>query len=376
MTTIVQTNRTPEQTATIIVLTHKLSALGLAVSFVEPIDVGPIVSVYRFQPSATTRISQIEGVAEDLALMLGAEDVFVKRMPGESAVCVFVPNRERKWVYWKNMCHVPSKSSVREQLRIPLLMGISYLGVGVIEDLTLMPHLLVAGSTGGGKSTWLNAVIATLIYNCSPNDVKFILIDTKQVEFVHFAEAPHMLFETALSVPTAIERFDWIIKEMEARLTTFAKGGHRNILEYNSSSHNSKPYIVVIIDEVADILTDTRKLDPDGKGLSLGKIAKGKLLQIAAKARATGIHVIAATQRPSVKIIDGDIKTNFPARLSFRMSSGTDSSTVLDTYGAEHLLSRGDMLFINPNKSGLQRIHAPLASIEDIKAAVEFSTRR
>lgn len=364
--------KTELQKAIIVAITHKLASLGLNASFVDPIDVGPIVSVYRFNPSPSTRIAQLESVAEDIALTLGAEDVLVKRMPGESSVSFFVPNRERKWVYWRDICHLTGNHSTP---KIPLLMGINYLGKIVEEDLTLLPHLLVAGSTGGGKSTWLNSIIATLIYNCSPYDVKFILVDTKQVEFVHFEDSVHLAQRPALSVPLAVQAFDWVISEMEVRLNRFARGGHRNILEYNATS-NHIPYIVVIIDEMADILADTRKLDPDGKGPTLGKIAKGKLASIAQKARATGIHIIAATQRPSVKIIDGDIKTNFPARLSFRLPSGSDSTTVLGTYGAEHLLSRGDMLFINPNKSGIHRIHAPLASLDDIKAALEFAKQR
>jgi DNA segregation ATPase FtsK/SpoIIIE, S-DNA-T family len=366
--------KTPEQEATVIAIAHKIAQLGLTAQFVDPISVGPIVSVYRFMPTGSTRVSHLEGLSQDFAVVLGAEDIMAKRMPGEVSVGIFVPNRERQWVKWFNYCTLDST-----KYKIPLILGVDYLGKLVVEDLTSMPHLLIAGSTGGGKSTLLNSIIGGLILNYSPKDVQFVLSDTKGVEFNHFEGAPHVFAKTATSVYTTLERFDLLIEEMEDRLKRFSKAGKRNILEYNSTVGTASslkiPYVALAIDELADLLGDRRKSEGDS-GPSIGKIAEAKLSQLAQKARATGIHIIAATQRPSVKIIDGNIKANFPARLTFRLPSETDSRTVLGTGGAEHLLSKGDMLFTNPNKAGLQRIHAPLASVEDIQAAIEYATRR
>lgn len=359
-----------EQRAVVTVLQYKLSTLGVAARFVEPISVGPIVSVYRFLPIGSSRVSQLEGLAEDFAITLGVEDVFVKRMPGESAVGIFVPNKERKWVHWRDLCTLPTAG-----WHIPLFLGIDFLGRVVHEELTLMPHLLIAGSTGSGKSTLLNSIIASLILNIPSTDLQLALSDIKGVEWVHFDESKHLFRRRATSISESLLLFDDLIAEMEQRLKLFSKGGHRNILEYNSATTSKKPYICLLIDELFDILNDRRRYE-EGSRDTVGKGASSKLASLAAKARATGIHIIASTQRPSVKLVEGDIKANFPARITFRLPSEADSRTVLGTSGAEHLLSRGDMLCINPNKPGIQRIHAPLADLKDIKAALEYATRR
>lgn len=368
---------TDEQLRVSATLAMKIASLGLSAKFVDNISVGPIVSTYRFLPQGTTKVSHLEAIAQDFALALGVEDVMVKRMPGEVAVGIFVPNAERKYVQWRNLC---GSAVTDPTCQIPLLLGVDHLGKVVVEDLTLMPHLLIAGSTGGGKSTLLCSLIATLIYSRKVEEIQFMLIDLKQVEFNHFIGAKHLLFDPAYNVYQALERMEYLIDEMERRLKAFAKQGHRNILEYNSKATTKIPYIVVVFDELASLLLDSRRQGEQDegpkRGPSLGKIAEGKLQQLAEKARATGIHIIAATQRSSVKVVEGNIKANFPARLTFRLPSEADSRTILGTSGAEHLLSRGDMLFSNPNKPGLQRIHAPLASIEDIKACVEFASRR
>jgi len=371
--------QTDEQKAVVIVLSHKLSQLGLSATFVDPISVGPIVSVYRFQPQGSTKVSHLEGLSQDFAVTLGAEDVMVKRMPGESAVGVFVPNLERQWVKWYNHCTLDTS-----KYKIPLILGIDYTGKLIVEDLTTMPHLLIAGSTGGGKSTLLNSIIGGVILNYSKDDIEFVLSDTKGVEFTQFERADNLRSLIATSVATTIERFDELTAEMERRLRTFGQTNTRNILEYNAVRQGSKArlsYILVVIDELADLLSDRRRvqdpLDPEGKrSVTLGALTSRKLAYIAQKARATGIHVIAATQRPSVKLLEGDIKANFPARLAFRLPSEADSRTVLGCGGAEHLLSRGDMLFINPNKPGLARVHAPLSTLQDIQGAIEFAASR
>jgi S-DNA-T family DNA segregation ATPase FtsK/SpoIIIE len=377
---------TNDQLSVSATLALKISSLGLNAKFVNEVSVGPVVSVYRFLPQGTTKVSHLEAISQDFALALGVEDVMVKRMPGEVAVGIFVPNAERKFVNWRDICNVDRKHFGCE---VPLILGVDHLGYRVVEDLSLMPHLLIAGSTGGGKSTLMCSLIATLIYNRTPDEVQFILVDLKQVEFNHFVGAKHLLFDPAYSVYQALERMQWTIEEMERRLKLFAKHGHRNILEYNgsrtmeslcerSSQQTTKiPYLVIVFDELASLLQDSRKeSESESRGPSIGKIAEGKLSQLAEKARATGIHIIAATQRSSVKVVEGNIKANFPARLTFRLPSEADSRTILGTGGAEHLLARGDMLFSSPNKPGLTRIHAPLASIEDIKACVEYSSRR
>jgi DNA segregation ATPase FtsK/SpoIIIE, S-DNA-T family len=379
MSTTPTSTKSPEQQAVVITLAHKLASLGLTADFVDPISVGPIVSVYRFQPKGSTKVSQLESLSQDFAVVLGAEDVMVKRMPGESSVGVFVPNRERQWVKWYNHCTVDTT-----KFRLPMILGIDHLGKLVVEELTLMPHLLVAGSTGGGKSTLLNSIIGGVILNYSEEDIELVMSDTKGVEFTQFEKARNLRSNIATSVSTTIERFDELIDEMNRRLKTFGQTNTRNILEYNQARQGSKarlPYILVIIDELADLLLDRRRVpdpdDPEGnRTITLGTQTSRKLASLAQKARATGIHIIASTQRPSVKLLEGDIKANFPARLAFRLPSEADSRTVLGHGGAEHLLSRGDMLFINPNKPGITRIHAPLATLDDIKAAISFAEAR
>jgi len=364
------------QKATLVVLTHKLTELGLSVRPQEVVSEGPIVSVYRVVPFGSTKVSNIEAVAQDLAIALGVEDIVVKRIPGEAAVSIFVPNKERKWIDWKHEVGGLGIVINTSKPKIPLFLGVDHLGRYVVEDLTLFPHLLIAGSTGGGKSTLLTSIIGTDIFCKSSNEVRFILSDTKGVEFGHFLGSPHLLFDPATSIYQTLERMDWLIEEMQRRLKLFAKGNDHNILEYNAHSSVQEPYIVFVVDELADLLLDTRKESDEGKGPTLGKVARGKLFSLAQKARATGIHIIASTQRPSVKLIDGDVKANFPARITFRLPSEADSRTVLGTSGAEHLLARGDMLFINPNKPGISRIHAPKTEVEDVKACVEFALRR
>jgi len=373
--------RTPEQEATIIALAHKIASLGLTATFVDPISVGPIVSVYRFHPTGSTKVSHLEGLSQDFAVALGAEDVMVKRMPGESSVGIFVPNKQRQFVKWLDHCSLDS-----HKYHLPLILGIDYLGKLIVVDLVSLPHLLVAGSTGGGKSTLLNSIITSLILNYKPADVELVLCDIKEgVEFTKFQKAPHLRSNIATSIDLAHIRLDELIDEMTRRLKTFAQTSTDNIIEYNSTRQGSAarlPYIALIIDEIADMLSDRRKIEedepsPDGKPryALAGKIASGKLAKLAAKARASGIHIIVATQRPSAKLLEGDIKANFPARLSFRLSSQTDSRVVLDTGGAEHLLKQGDMLLVDPNKPGLQRIHAPYSTKEDIKAAIQYANQ-
>lgn len=372
---VVTKDLSPDQTSIVAKLTMKMVELGCEAKFVTPVGVGPVISAFRFFPQGRTTVAKLESLANDFAVCLGVEDVLVKRMPGESAVGVFVPNAERRLVDFRDV--VGNVWSIGTH-KIPLAFGVDQMGKMYTDDLTLMPHLLIAGTTGSGKSTLLASLLATVVYSCNTRDVRLVLSDTKGVEFRHFIGSPHLMFDIATSVYQTLEQMDAICDEMEERLKRIGRAGVRNILEYNEIHEKNPeksiithmPYIVLVIDELADIMLYK------GEKRGESKLASGKLSKIVQKSRAAGVHVIASTQRPSVDIVAGSIKANFPARLSFRLPSDVDSKTVLGTPGAEHLLSRGDMLFVSPNRPGLTRLHAPYASINDIKAAVEVATMR
>jgi DNA segregation ATPase FtsK/SpoIIIE, S-DNA-T family len=365
---------TDEQLEVSAKLTMKMVDLGHSVGFIkDQISIGPIVSVYRFAPKGSTKVSHLEAMAEDFAIALGVENVLVKRIPGESYVSIWVPNKERRYINWRDT--ISEFSKVSSKTHIPLNFGVDYLGRPHIQDLSSLPHILIAGSTGSGKSTLLSSFIASIIYSKPSNEVQFVLSDTKGVEFGHFEGAPHLLFPVATTVYQTLERLDWLIEEMNRRLLVFGKRGVRNIHEYNQTNADRLSHITLIIDELADLLGDSGRASSEG-GPSLGKISSQKIGELARKARASGIHIIAATQRPSTKVVTGDIKANFPARLCFRVPSGIDSRVVLGTEGAEYLLSRGDMLYVDPARPGLHRLHAPIADIRDIQGAVTVATMR
>jgi DNA segregation ATPase FtsK/SpoIIIE, S-DNA-T family len=366
-----ETNLTPDMVISATLLT-KIHELGHSASYVPEVSRGPVVTIYRFLPKGSTKVSHLEGLAQDFAIALGVEDVLVKRIPGETAVSVWVPNKERRFVDFKDT--MSSFWQAKDKHKIPLNLGVDHLGRPVVVDLASLPHLLIAGSTGSGKSTLLGSILASIIYGVNSSDVQMVLSDTKGVEFGHFIGAPHLLYEPATSVYQTLERIEWLISEMERRLKVLQKASKQNVGQLEGNAR--LPYIMLCIDELADIVGDRTKSGDDGKGPTLGKIALERLGKLAQKARATGIHIIASTQRPSAKLIEGDIKSNFPSRLSFRLPSGVDSRVVLDTEGAEHLLQQGDMLFVNPNKPGIQRLHAPYAQQADINSAVEVAVRR
>jgi DNA segregation ATPase FtsK/SpoIIIE, S-DNA-T family len=364
---------TDEQLLTLAKLTERLTALNVTAKF-DGLDEGPVVSVYKFRPVGSTRVTQLEALAADFAVATGTEAVMVKRLPGESAVGVFVPNAERKGVTFRDAMTALHQDT--PETRIPLCLGIDNYGGFIIEDLVDMPHLLIAGSTGSGKSTLLNSILASVIYSTNSQSVNFILSDTKGVEFGQFEKAPHVLFPRSTTVYDTCERMEWLVSETDRRMKKFANGGYRNIHEFKTAEAKfggkALPFIVLVIDELADILADRSK--HEDSRLSIGKLAQSQLGRIVARSRAAGVYVIASTQRPSVDVVTGVIKANFPARISFRLPSQTDSRTVLNTGGAENLLSQGDMLFWNQNKPGLQRIHAPLTPLEDVIACVEYAT--
>jgi len=360
-------NLSPSQKETLAKLTLKLLELRLDVTF-ELLREGPVVTAYGFAPQGATRVAQLEAVGSDLAVALGVEDVLVKRMPGDSAVSVCVPNAQRKGVAFRD---VVGRKNANAQ-RVPLLFGVDQFGSLFVEDLTELPHLLIAGSTGSGKSTLLASMLGNIVYSMPASAVRLLLSDTKGVEFTPFIGAPHLSEKPLTSVYQTLEAMDWLINETESRLRRLAQTSVRNIHEYNINADALRaermPYVVLVIDELADIMTHR------GEKRGESKLASDKLSKIVQKARASGIYVVAATQRPSVDVVAGIIKANFPARLTFRLPSVADSRTVLGTSGAEHLLSQGDCLYASPRQAGLRRLHAPLASQGDIRAACEAAT--
>ena len=372
---------TDEQLRTVAVLQVKLTSLGVDGHFLQEAMEGPIITLYKFVPQNATRVSLIERLSDDMAVALGVEAVQVKRLPGESAVGISVPNKDKKLVNFRDCVGSVWSNYNSGGKRIPLLFGIDYMGQSIVEDLSLLPHLLIAGATGSGKSTFLNSILAALIYTVPSSRVKLVLSDVKQVEFTNYVGTPHLLYPISTSVKETLEHMEWVIDEINKRLSTLAKALCQNILQYNEK-FKTMPYIVMVIDELAEILQDQSRdtyvddLNKEKLGKTYGKIAEHRLGLIAQKARATGIHVIAATQRPSVKVVEGNIKANFPARVSFRLPSEADSRTILGTSGAEQLLSQGDMLYLSPNTPAIRRLHAPYATITDIQAAIEMACQR
>ena len=365
-----QSNLTPDQLVVLAKLQVKLSSLKIEGHFLPEVSVGPIVSLYRFVPTNSTKVSHVENLSDDMAISLGVESVQIARIPQENAIGIYVPNKVKTLLQFKESVGAVWQSKAK----LPILLGMDHTGNIIVEDLTSLPHLLIAGSTGGGKSTLLNAIISSLMYCKSPSELKLVLCDTKQVEFTHFQKAPHLLFPVATSVRDVINQLEVLVEEIDIRLTKMARSACQNIAQYNDIRPDFKmPYIILVIDELADPLQDPTK---ENKEKSYGKQSEFLLGKIVQKARATGIHVIAATQRTSVKVVEGNIKANFPARITFRLPSEIDSRTILGTRGAESLLSQGDMLYTSPNYPTIRRIHAPYASIEDIKVAVEMACQR
>lgn len=364
---------TPEQKTVVDTIQDKWSALAMNADFTGPVTVGPLISTFRFFPDRRTKVASLENSARDLAVALGAEAVLVKRMPGESAVGVTVPNKERKVItFEETIGHVRSYFEKNPD-SIPLNFGQTADGEPYVDNLTEMPHLLIAGATGSGKSTQLHAIVASIIFCMDPKQIKLCIGDTKGVEFSHMKGVPHLKFPVAENLFQAMEQLQWGYDETERRLKqNFQWKGVRNIHEYNAMVPDDQklPYIVYVFDELADIL---------GPHLGQGeaKLNANKLNALVARSRASGIYVIAGTQRPDVKMVAGSIKANFPARLSFRMSSSIDSKTIINTKGAENLLGKGDMLFLSPTQHGnLKRLHAPYTSIQDIRNTVTYVLTR
>ncbi len=342
------------------VLEDKLAHFGIE-GKVTSIKHGPVVTCFEYQPKVDMKLSRITTLEDDLTLALEATSLrILAPIPGTSVVGFEVANKKRNDVLLAHIIQSKAYEAFRGSL--PLILGYDTIGRDIVVDLAKMPHLLVAGSTGSGKSVALNTMLMSLLCRKNPDELKLILVDPKRLEFSAYSDIPHLLFPIVTMPKRAIQVLQWLVKTMEQRYEFMAQKGVRSINDYHirfgEEAVKFMPYIVVIIDELADLM------------MTSGKQVEEWLTRIAQMARAAGIHMIVATQRPSVDVITGLIKVNFPSRISFRVTSKIDSRTILDTGGAEKLLGRGDMLFLDSHASQLQRIHGAYVADDEINKVV------
>ncbi len=338
---------TPEQTRVMHTIQEHIERLGRHAEFVGPVTRGPIVDTYRFLPLRRTKVQHLEQLRKDVAVALAAEDVVIKRMPGEQAVGFFIPipkDKRKKIEYRDTLGSVveymqdarDNDKVIDWHLPIPLNFGVDSDGNAAIDDLVQLPHLLTAGTTGGGKSTWMRGVLQSIFWTMGPDEVKAFISDTKGTEFKHFGVVPHLKAPIATNLYTTMDYFSQCIAETDKRLALFSDANVTNIHEYNSKQPEGHKmhYILLVIDELADLMgTSIERAE--------AKMNADKLSAVVARSRAAGIFVLGCTQRPDVKQVKGAIKANFPARLSFRLPSSSDSKTILNTKGAEALMSKG-----------------------------------
>ena len=341
---------------------------------VTQINPGPVVTTYEFKPEAGIKYSRITALADDLCLALRAESILIERIPGKSTVGIEVPNSHRQTIALREL--VESAEFVNSPSRLTLALGKDLIGHNRVSDLAQMPHLLIAGSTGTGKSVFLNSLIISMLYKATPDELKLVLTDPKRLELGLYEGIPHLMAPVVTDPKIASNVLRNATREMERRLKLLAQRGVRNIDQYNRTftkgqplslfdnleeeEHKPLPYIVIVIDELADLMmVDTNNVEES-------------ITRLAQMARAVGIHLILATQRPSVDVITGLIKANFPARISFRVASKVDSRTILDANGSESLLGRGDMLYLPAGSSRLHRIHGPFVTEDEIVAVCDF----
>lgn len=348
------------------ILEKKLAHFGVE-GKVKEVRPGPVITLYEFEPAPGVKINSIVNLADDLALALRALSVrIIAPIPGKAAVGIEIPNNEREMVSLRDI--VGGKGFREHPSPLSLALGKDIEGRPVIADLTKMPHLLIAGSTGAGKSVSLNAMILSILYKATPKMVRFVMIDPKRLELSIYNPIPHLLLPVVTEAKKATPILRGVLNEMEERYQKMAELGVRNIDQFNRQAGRMAlerlPYIVVVIDEMADLMMTAKKDFEDA------------VIRLAQMARAAGIHLIVATQRPSVDVITGLIKANFPARIAFQVPSRTDSRTILDTTGAERLLGEGDMLFLPPGTSRVQRVHGAFVSEAEIKRVVDFLAKQ
>ncbi|MBU0680214.1 MAG: DNA translocase FtsK 4TM domain-containing protein [Proteobacteria bacterium] len=339
-------------------LEAKLDEFGVR-GKVTGISPGPVVTTYEFEPAAGVKINKVVNLADDLALVLKAESVrVVGSIPGKAALGIEIPNPIRKIVYVRDIMSTPRFQQARSMLTLGL--GMDVIGNPVTADLARMPHLLIAGATGAGKSVAINTIICSILMRATPDEVRLLMVDPKRIELSSYEGIPHLLHPVVVDPKMASRALQWAVKEMERRYTLMEQERVKSFASYNDSAEEKLPLIVIIIDELADLM------------MVSSKDVEGSVARLAQMARAAGMHLILATQRPSVDVLTGLIKANFPTRMSFKVSSKIDSRTILDASGAEHLLGNGDMLFLPPGTARLQRIHGAYISEKETERIVEF----
>jgi DNA segregation ATPase FtsK/SpoIIIE, S-DNA-T family len=339
---------------------------------VAQIHPGPVVTTFEFKPEAGVKYSKITSLADDLCLAMQAESVLIDRIPGKSTVGIQIPNPNREAISLREL--LQSEAYERSTSKLTLALGKTIHGEPYVTDLATMPHLLIAGSTGTGKSVGLNAMLTSILYRATPDDVRMIMIDPKRLELGMYEEIPHLLTPVVVDPKKAANALRWAVREMEERYKTLAAEGVRNIEQYNRNirlvleetgnkdpdAPKPLPFIVVVIDELADLM------------MVASNEVEESICRLAQMARAVGIHLILATQRPSVDVITGLIKANLPSRIAFRVATKIDSRTILDSNGAEQLLGRGDMLFLPPATSRFLRVHGPYISEQESARLASF----
>lgn len=380
------------------ILEKKLSDFGVEGRVVEVMP-GPVITMYELEPAAGVKINKITNLTDDLALALMAPSIrILAPIPGKSVIGIEIPNLKRDPVFLKDV--LDNDAFLKSSLRLPIALGVDFVGSPVIADLTKMPHLLIAGTTGSGKSVALNAMICSILFKAQPDEIKFLMVDPKRLELTSYENIPHLMHPVVVDPKKASQVLRWTVEEMERRYETISDLGVKSIDAYNEAlrkgikdspasagkqrpaeiqlndaesatagtahkheaqrKHARLPYIIVVIDELADLM------------MVASRDVEESLTRLAQMARAAGIHMIIATQRPSVDVITGLIKANFPTRISFQVSSKIDSRTIIDQQGAEQLLGEGDMLFIPPGTSKLTRIHGAYVSDKEISRIVDF----
>ena len=324
---------------------------------IKKVSHGPVVTLNEFEPAAGVKVSKIINLSDDIARNTSSESARISTIPGSNTVGIELPNLSRENVYLKEIFE--KAEFKKREIKLPIALGKNISGTPIISDLTSMPHLLIAGTTGSGKSVCINTIILSLLYRHTPERCKFILIDPKMLELSTYEGIPHLLCPVITEAKKAASVLGWVVKEMESRYRLMTKEGVRNIDGYNTKHKLPMPYIVVVVDEMSDLM------------LVAGKEIENYIQKLSQMARAAGIHIIMATQRPSVDVITGTIKANFPTRISFQVTSKIDSRTILGEQGAEQLLGKGDMLFMS-SANKILRIHAPFVSEIEIEKINNF----
>ena len=340
------------------ILVAKLQDFGVRGTVIG-VSPGPVVTTYEFAPSAGVKINKIVSLADDLAMVLKVDRVrIVGSIPGKAAIGIEIPNPERRTVFLRDI--LMGNAYRKSASYLTLALGFDVIGRPVVADLSGMPHLLIAGATGAGKSVAINAFISSILFKATPDEVRLLLIDPKRIELSVYEGIPHLLHPVVVEPKMASRALIWAVREMERRYRLLEEMRVKSFISYNEVAEEKLPYIVIIVDELADLM------------MVASKDVETSIARLAQMARAAGMHIMLATQRPSVDVLTGLIKANFPTRISFKVASKVDSRTILDGSGAEHLLGLGDMLFLPPGAAKLQRIHGAFITEEETERIIAF----